>query len=525
MPDFIVGPRCGLCCFNFNEGDDFFIVTPSGLHSWRFPYKIHKTFTNGVDYIEYYTSDNHHAHHDEIATGCHLQCWALVAPSTSLEQCIEINRYQCTPVLWQDMARYRWLEDSLVSRLKLLRPLPVELRRKISGYLLREYSASILETLCPDTTPVPTQVDLSAPLTELHVDFEGQTYVRSLVQRPTETNSKWAPSTIYVSHNHHGIVQVIVTESRTTPETERVHGIWWKTLKRPGPGGHLELHGDGVKLRDITWHDEFGNTPPDHRVWPHQFCQLHNAPPHLADLFQYNTPGTTAYSADDDLTLYQETPFHSVISRIWMRGRNRLDLELAIAFETNKQRTMLLGGWPLPVLPGIGWTLLASSEGAPGHFFFDLGPRGIRTLLFDSPPPAPTIPQPRLPIPLSPRPLSRTLEEFYWSSAPTEDIVQILPSYHHRGGEYGTKACVGQVRLDHLGPALIPDYSQRLYLGFKRLKEGPFVEDVKLSLTPPDSSLLSWLEVSWSERLEWWYSYRQCRVWQGNRASPATKEF
>ena len=205
---------------------------------------MHEAFTNGVDYIEYYTSDNHYGHRDELATGCHIQCRDLVASSASVEQCIEIKRYECTPTLWQDMARRRWLEDSLMSRLKLPRPLPAELRRNISGYLLREYSVSILESLCPDSTPVPTTVNLSAPLAELHVDFEGQTYVRSLVHRPTEASPKWAPSTIYVSHDYQGIVKVIITDTRTTPETERVHGIWWKTLKRPGPGGHLELHGD-----------------------------------------------------------------------------------------------------------------------------------------------------------------------------------------------------------------------------------------------------------------------------------------
>ncbi|UPK92393.1 hypothetical protein LCI18_003328 [Fusarium solani-melongenae] len=126
-------------------------------------------------------------------------------------------------------------------------------------------------------------------------------------------------------------------------------------------------------------------------------------------------------------------------------------------------------------------------------------------------------------------------EVFYWSSALTEDIIEILPSYHHREGQFqivgllftyldGTKACVGQVRLDHLGPTLLRDYSQRLYLGFTGLKEFPFVKEVKLSPTPPDGSHLSWFEVSWGERLEWWFSYRQSRVWQSNRASPETKD-
>lgn len=283
--------------------------------------------------------------------------------------------------------------------------------------------------------------------------------------------------------------------------------------------------------------------------------------PRQIDLFWYNLQETTGYSVccgpepldfhshkpgDDDLTFYDGTSTYSVwihipfqkdefISSIWIRRRQRLDRELALAFETTKKRTILLGSWAMPSLTDDTWALLATPEKAPGQFFLDRCPYSIRTLLFQSPPPPRQSRRPHFPTPSSTPPVTRNLEGFFWSSARATGIAEVVPCYGENDCQSqvigllisyidGMKACVGQVRLDHLGPPFTPDPSQNLYLGFEYSKIGcPYVAEIRLSAVLLNSTFVSWFKVEWSGTIEWWFSYRQCQVWQTGRVSLATK--
>jgi hypothetical protein len=83
----------------------------------------------------------------------------------------------------------------------------------------------------------------------------------------------------------------------------------------------------------------------------------------------------------------------------------------------------------------------------------------------------------------------------------------------------GNQACVGQFRLDCIGPALQVDGSQKLYLGFARTSfKGPFLAEVAL-FPPSCRAPYEWLDVPWEGRLEWWFSLWQTKVHHGNQES------
>jgi hypothetical protein len=106
-----------------------------------------------------------------------------------------------------------------------------------------------------------------------------------------------------------------------------------------------------------------------------------------------------------------------VMSKIWMRGRTRLNKELEIAFETNKNNVTIFGAQPTESLPGKAWNLLAESDGCPGPFFFSQSPHGIDRLVFESyPQPSSIPPYLRLHNPTTDCPYSIRLESFFWSS-------------------------------------------------------------------------------------------------------------
>jgi len=210
----------------------------------------------------------------------------------------------------------------------------------------------------------------------------------------------------------------------------------------------------------------------------------------------------------------------------------RINQHLALAFTTNLGRTQLLGAQTTPVLSAYPWALLDMPQGQSSHFFFDSHPAGIISLGFDSKVPDHTGASPLvLPRPLSPHPNPASFEGFLWSQASLEDVVEITAcrgaaatssaitglSFRYANG---LSACVGQVRMDCLDRPLLVTSSKRLYLRFEKTEESyPYVSEVLQSTENPQSITGTWFEVSWADTLEWWYSYRQCQVWQNGRWS------
>jgi hypothetical protein len=276
-------------------------------------------------------------------------------------------------------------------------------------------------------------------------------------------------------------------------------------------------------------------------------------------IFQYNRPEITGFSVccnpapialhahtpGDDLSFYQSTPTDSSwiyvpldhdehITSIWIRHPSPLKKSLALAFGTDKGHLHVLGAQTTPSLSNNAWELLDIPNGEPAHFFFDSYPSAMSDLMFDSEAPR----QPRVlnaPEPVSRHPDLHSCEDFHWSQASVENVVAVSPCCRITKGapEFiglllhysdGKRACVGQVRLDCLGPLLAIESSPRLYLGFKINDENrPYIARVEISAANLDVTVAMWFEVSWNGTIEWWYSYRQCQIWQDGHRSLSTR--
>lgn len=165
--------------------------------------------------------------------------------------------------------------------------------------------------------------------------------------------------------------------------------------------------------------------------------------------------------------------------------------------------------------------------------------RGIRCLGFESP--TPTWPSERSGFP-RPRALSAhpgwDVEDSYYSSVAFDDIETVTPSRLQIGGVSGITgllfqhanahtSCVGQVRLDSLGSPFEVGNSQELWLGFgSPSMGGPCVIQAPASPPPDEENApeLTWLALPCRGLLEWWLSFRQCKIHHESRESPATSD-
>lgn len=273
--------------------------------------------------------------------------------------------------------------------------------------------------------------------------------------------------------------------------------------------------------------------------------------------FYYNVTGMTgisvrcnpapsalfAHTAQNDLSFYKlDHEENSVwiyvplknesIRTIWMRLGRRTPQDLALAFETDKERCILLGPQGAWQQRNVPWAALDTPNGKPCSFYFDYNRTGPQKLAFDIPGPAKPAELPEFPIPASSRPPPLTTEDHYWSSAPMQGVISVRQCRVTKYGlamviglefKYtdGSVATVGQVRRDRLGCAWAVSASDQLWLEF-RLTEHKFPYVAGLQLSKPALETEAWFGVAWTDPLEWWFSTRQCQVWYSGRDSLRT---
>lgn len=181
---------------------------------------------------------------------------------------------------------------------------------------------------------------------------------------------------------------------------------------------------------------------------------------------------------------------------------------------------------------GRNWTLLDRPSKQPSRIFYNTSSAGIRLLGFETPPPTPDSQPPAFPTPVSSSP-TFPQEEYYYTSAALDDVTRVTPSLHQIGATLvitglllhrsnARTSCVGQIRLDSLGRPLEVGTSQRLWLGFSSTTMGGCCVTGAATSRPSDIYALKWLALPYSGLLEWWFSFRQCRVHHEGQVSPAT---
>ncbi len=180
----------------------------------------------------------------------------------------------------------------------------------------------------------------------------------------------------------------------------------------------------------------------------------------------------------------------------------------------------------------------------PSRVIYQTSQSGISILAFESSQQSAPADdrQPVFPTPLSRYPDSkRFYEDYYYTMAALDDITLVTPCRRRIGGTLvvtgllirdagGHTSCVGQVRLDSLDCPLevSPATSQMLCLGFSPTSMGGHCVTSVIVARPSEmhvsTTLLasSWLDLPFRGRLEWWYSFRQCKIHHEVQESPAT---
>lgn len=130
-----------------------------------------------------------------------------------------------------------------------------------------------------------------------------------------------------------------------------------------------------------------------------------------------------------------------------------------------------------------------------------------------------------LPKPHTDYPRACTTEQYFWSWAMLDNTVQVatcrasMDDKHVVGLLFtyvsGSQASVGRVRLDYLEEPLQIDQLTGFWLCFRDREP----QICGLSLIQPTQPGLKYLHIECRGRLEWWHSYRQCRVHYQQHAS------
>lgn len=293
--------------------------------------------------------------------------------------------------------------------------------------------------------------------------------------------------------------------------------------------------------------------PPTEQLRFHQLgLFITPAPSSRMVSIQYDPQTTTGYSVcwnmriltvhahktDEDLAFY--TPNTAVqkqaiwiyvpldpgdsIAEIWKRSR-RLDREIAILFKTTRGRLLLLG--PQRRWHTYTWTLLDQPKATPAMTWHD---EAGNFLAFATPKPRKQSP-PLLSEPPSPFPESTSVEDYFYSSAILDDVAEVALCRHPKKNRVsgllfkcadGRSACVGEIRWDCMDLPVPLSKLMVLCLEFDCGDRGVFVRSVHFS-RPLKESTSQWFEVPICGLLEWWFSWNQCKVYHGGRASPATR--
>lgn len=187
----------------------------------------------------------------------------------------------------------------------------------------------------------------------------------------------------------------------------------------------------------------------------------------------------------------------------------------------------MIGPHPRVVHPPYSFCLLDRPQGDESSMFFEASNGRVGILAFQGPAPIADVAIPAFPQPESSFPNSLYYEDYFFTWADLENVVQVTPCKGVVGPgiciigfllvySTGHQESVGQVRLDGLEPAIDVDRTKVMWLRFS--SDAPRVTSFGFSGSA--SSRTDVLNVAWHGRLEWWFSHKQCKVWHNGQASP-----
>ncbi|KAI1173459.1 hypothetical protein F4777DRAFT_449369 [Nemania sp. FL0916] len=568
--------RCSLCRFQLQPGDIIAAILEDGKISKEFRFGP-RTFWDDSLSATFVQCQGECPHQDGKIFAYHIECLRFTAYKSpiSISHALAYN-FEPSPAIEQQ--RRHWIQSNFVSNLKLCsHKLPPELAFLIAQYCIAEYAIAAISL--PAAERSTYSIDLDCEIWAHYVMIDGVRYFASFANKPS-THAQLILSTkkaekinrMYVAEDHLGVRQVYFGNSTPAISNQDNSPLWWRTYSI-SIGKRLRVHTDGIKIRrfECVPEDEVNHLAktvlwltPENRPDLLRFCPFTRRPPFTPPEFRMtslicNGPKTTAYSAcwsscllhlrahtiDENLTscnscsarakdalwLYMPMDEGEYISQIWKRYR-QLPRELAILIVSNKGRVALFGPQQPHYWPTCHWTLLHSSDQAAYRMFFDISPTGIHELAFESPEPR-EMQAPILSVPSSPWPESTSLNDYFYTSAALENVVEVTPcevKVRNRPSiigllfrySDGRQAHVGQFRPDYATTPIAVSSSSKMWLSFDKNDGGPYVDSVGIS--HPPKLMSQWcLYVSWVGKLEWWFTWSQCKLYYQDQVSPATR--
>ncbi|KID94874.1 hypothetical protein MAJ_09173, partial [Metarhizium majus ARSEF 297] len=323
----------------------------------------------------------------------------------------------------------------------------------------------------------------------------------------------------------------------------------------------------GLKIRNL-WTDQHRDSQlplwsaPFFRPGLMRFPLSPSPGPARFNRVRINDPGTTGYSVAwnparralriaqhtvvDDVSCYADMPddtttwLHIPVGRgellgeLWRRDcylNRRKVVDLIIV--TTAGRVHVLGHHPTP---GQAYTYsrVAKLRSQPDYLFID-DSAGIRELALTPAPGDNDTPNLRKPTPESCYPAITSVESYFYTFAPLENldfikicsfdgvVTGLLLHYHD-----GSRASVGQVRLDRVGPKQQVPHNATIRFTLSRTTDQcPYVSSILIlprlvrNFFPAKSDLD--LEVTCYAILEWWFTRRQCQLAHGGCTSASTR--
>lgn len=144
-----------------------------------------------------------------------------------------MNKISFEPPLHQERARTSLMRDELASELGTTLPLPMELLEDVAQRLLREY-AVVMNSSFASRNAFESSVTLALPMIGQYIHFQGERYLSSLTNATVRNTAYASPKVIYISEDHLGIRQVVLSDSSVSPIIPCVPGVWWKAILARG---------------------------------------------------------------------------------------------------------------------------------------------------------------------------------------------------------------------------------------------------------------------------------------------------
>ncbi|PNP79978.1 hypothetical protein FNYG_06675 [Fusarium nygamai] len=260
---------CGLCRFEFLEGEEFVIYKPTSRLYPR---------------IWYGKYDPSVPRRLAIEWGYHQACVALIQPRTLIENwhgyLFEVTSgssdFIRPPPSWTKR-QTQWIKQTIATDLRqaLGGRLPEEIYQHIASFCLRERACQLLGDLwrdhsSPDNIIKTLYIGRYTSVWAQHVEVEGLRYVKSLSTRRltqqdtlafkarfkkrSAINRPEASLNIYYSQDHLGIRDIIITENEELPPLKMEMGLSWAVQHHQKTPFRFTLQDDHIKLRHLTIH-------------------------------------------------------------------------------------------------------------------------------------------------------------------------------------------------------------------------------------------------------------------------------